>query len=237
MINCFAVNCNYNADIIPVDFVANSLIVIAYHTAVHPGQRKEVVHLTSGVQNPITWGEILDYARISALRSPSVKLVRPIAKNPISSKSKLGKVNHLFVKLFSHFLFAYLFDLCMRITRNNPVMVKVTKKMHRAFDVLEHFTNREWCFRYKNYSEIFATLNHSEQLLFESNVASINWIHYCDSLYMGSRRYLLNEDDSTIEQGIRRQNTLIVVYRLLDSIIYAGAFLSLAAILFYTFSS
>ena len=215
-----SVNCNFKADIIPVDFVVNSLIVIGYHTATYPEQRKEVVHLTSGVQNPIKWAEILNYARMSAIKSPSIKMVRPIARNPVGSRTAFGQVNHLFLKVFSHFLFAYLFDLMMRITFNKPIMVKVTKKMHKAFDVLEHFTNREWCFVNNNYTQIFNKLNSNEQMLFESDISKIKWLDYCDALYMGSRRYLLNEEDSTIPQGIRRQKTLIIVYRILSILIY-----------------
>ena len=214
------VNCNYNADIIPVDFVANSLIVIGWHNAIHVDHRRKVVHITSGVENPISWGQILDFARQAALKSPSTKLVRPIARNPISAKGKLGKINHLFIKFFSHFVYAYIFDLFLLCIGYKRIMVKVTKKMHRAFDVLEHFTNREWCFRYHNYSQIFSRLQPNEQEMFESNVGTIDWFRYCDSLQMGSRRYLLNEDDSTIEQALRRQNLLTLIYGILDGIIY-----------------
>ena len=213
-------DCHFKADIIPVDFVANSLIVTAWHTAVHPDQRQPVQHITSGVQNPITWGEILDFSRASAIRSPSIKLVRPIARNPVSAKGVMGKISHLFAKLFSHFVFAYLFDAFLLVTGNKRIMVKVTQKMHRAFDVLEHFTNHQWCFRYHNYSQIFDKLSPSEQVLFESNVRVIEWVKYCDALTTGSRRYLLNEDDSTVEAGKRRQHWLTIAYGIFDSFLY-----------------
>ena len=215
-------DCHFKADIIPVDFVANSLIVTGWHTATHPEDRKLVMHITSGVQNPITWGEILDFSRQSAIRSPSIKLVRPIARNPVSARGVWGKVSHLFIKLFSHFVFAYIFDLFLLATGNKRIMVKVTGKMHKAFDVLEHFTNHQWCFRYHHYGRIFEKLSSNEQAMFESNVKSIDWMAYCDSLYMGSRRYLLNEDDSTIEAGLKRQHMLTIVYSIVNTVIYAA---------------
>ena len=214
------VHCDFNADIIPVDFVANSLLVIGWHTARYADQRQPVIHITSGVKNPVRWGEILNYARMGALRSPSMKLVRPIARNPVSARGLLGKANHLFVKFFSHFVFAFLFDLFLMVTGNPRVMVKVTRKMHRAFDVLEHFTNREWCFRYHAYQRIFAQLSDDEKEQFVSDVERIDWKQYCDTLTLGSRRFLLNEDDSTIEPARRRQRFLSTVYLIFDSTLY-----------------
>ena len=214
-------DCHFKADIIPVDFVVNSLIVAAWHTATQPpSARQLVMHITSGVQNPITWGQILDFSRQSALRSPSIKLVRPIARNPVSARGPLGKASHLFIKFFSHYVFAYLFDLFLLATGNKRLMVKVTGKMHRAFDVLEHFTNHQWCFRYHHYGKVFAKLSPKERALFESNVGVIDWPAYCDALTVGSRRYLLNEDDSTIEAGLRRQHWLTVAYRIVDGLLY-----------------
>lgn len=215
-------HCDYKADIIPVDFVANSLIVVGYNTAVHPEQRKQVVHITSGEGNPIKWGQILDFARVSALANPSIKQIRPIAKNPISSHGLMGKANFLFTKFFSHFVFALLFDLMLVVMRRKPIMMKVTRKMHKAFDVLAHFTNREWSFKYKNYPLIHKQLSDQDRALFFSDVEKINWLAYCDSLYMGSRRYLLNEDDSTIPDGKKRQKMLAYVFGTLNAIIYGA---------------
>lgn len=230
--------CDYNADIIPVDFVANSLIVIGWHTAAHPAQRTPVVHITSGVQNPVSWGQILDFARVAALKSPSMKLVRPIAKNPISPKGIIGKVNHLFSKFFSHFVFAYIFDMILFVAGHKPCMVKITDKMHRAFDVLEHFTNREWCFRYHNYSKIFAQLTGREKEMFESNVGEIDWLRYCEAMQLGSRRYLMKEEDSTIEAGLRRQKILTISYTIIDTVIYlavGGLFFYLGKVVYNAF--
>ena len=189
--------------------------MVAYHTARNPTERRRVIHLTSGVENPVTWGQILDQVRISATRSPSINLVRPVANNPICPTTRLAKLHVFLIKLFSHFIFAYCFDIFRVLTLRKPLLVQVTKRMHRAFDVLEHFTNLEWQFVYGNYNKIFNQLNSTEQILFESNVSTIDWAQYCDSLYMGSRRYLLNEDDSTVELGKKRQKRIEIYFVIL----------------------
>ena len=203
-----------------MDFVVNSLIVIGAHTAYNPVQHKRVVHITSGTQNPITWGEILDFSRMAALEKPSAKLVRPIAKNPVAAKTCLGKINYLLTTIFSHYLFAYIFDLILLLTGHSRFMVRIIKKMHRAFDVLEHFTSREWRFVCQNYIQIFSQLETKEQMLFESNVSKIDWVDYCDSVALGTRRYLLNEDDSTIEKARKRMVWINIGYSVFKTIIY-----------------
>lgn len=191
------------------------------HTALNRTDRKQVVHISSGFENPITWGQILNYTRDEALNKPSEKLVRPIAKNPIVAKNRLGKAHHLLIKLISHYLFAYLVDLVIVLTGNKRFMVRVTKKMHRAFDVLEHFTSREWIFVYKSYLEIFKQLSTEEQQLFQSNVATINWSKYCSSITMGCRRYLLKEDDSSIERSRKRQTWITIGYAVFKLLLIA----------------
>lgn len=221
-------NCDCRADIIPVDFVANSLIVVGWYRGTYEQSSLtsssdapvKVVHLTSGEDNPISWGEILNFARQSALRQPSIKLIRPIAQNPVSSKGLMGKFNHLLVKFFSHFVFAVLFDTMLTLIGQKRFMWKVTSKMHRAFDVLEHFTNHQWVFRYENYNTIYERLSADDKECYPSKIASINWIQYCDSLYMGSRRYLLNEEDSTIPRGIRRQRILTIGYAAFKTLMF-----------------
>ncbi|KAH9418028.1 hypothetical protein DERP_008284 [Dermatophagoides pteronyssinus] len=212
--------CDYISDIIPVDFVANSLIVIGYHSSLYPEKRPKVIHITSGHKNPISWAQILNYSRMAAVKTPSVKMVRPIAQNPISAGSFVGRVNHRLTMFFSHILFAYIFDFILLICRQKRVMVDVTNKMHRALEVLKHFTNHQWFFRNDNYSKIFQSLPDDEKHCYQSNVEAIDWTCYCNALWMGSRRYLINEDDSTLKDGIRRHKILKLAYGLLDLFIY-----------------
>ena len=47
------------ADVIPVDFPSNLMIVCAWYTAVHkPKPNVQVYNITTGVQNPVTWKEL-----------------------------------------------------------------------------------------------------------------------------------------------------------------------------------
>lgn len=204
-----------------VDMICNSLIVIGWHTATHSNERKKVIHLTSGTQNPVTWGEFLDYSRDAVKKAPSIKMVRPLARNPTSAKGLLGKMNHLFTKFVSHLLFAYIIDFILVLMGYKKLMVKLTFKMHRAFTVLEHFTNKEWCFHNNNYIEIHDQLSPEDQQAFFSDIRRIDWRQYAKGVYMGTRRYLLKEDDSNIEKAKNRLLLIRVTYFLFQLVFWA----------------
>lgn len=188
--------------------------MIGWHTAVHPSDRKQVIHLTTGQSNPVTWGKFLDYSREAAQNAPSMKMVRPLAKNPTSARGVLGRVNHLFIKYVSHILFAFVLDVILKCTGNKPLMMKLTQKMHRAFTVLEHFTTKEWHFHDENYSTIRDMLSDEDQKTYYSDVRKIDWNKYAEGVYWGTRRYLLKEDDSSVADAKKRLSKITLFYSL-----------------------
>ena len=193
--------------------------MIGWHTATHKNERKEVIHLTTGTNNPVTWGKFLDYSRDAAQTSPSMRMVRPLATNPTSGKGPLGKMNHLVTKYVSHILFAYLVDIMLTLLGYQRIMVKMTQKMHRAFTVLEHFTTKEWCFHNDNYFLIYDNLPEEEKKTYFSDVRQIDWRKYAENVYLGTRRYLLKEDDSTVEKAKQRLNFICLIYKLFQIVL------------------
>lgn len=210
----FEMKCDYNADIIPVDFVANSLIVIGYHSSVYPVQRKQVVHITSSQKNPISWGQLLDYYRQYSIKYPSIKSIRPIAPNPLSTTGFMGKTKHYYHKIVDHILVAYIIDFFQILFGRKCYMVEMISKLHRSSDVLKYFTNVQWSFMSQNYEDILVQLSDHDQHLFQSNPNDIIWSDYVKNLYIGTRRYLLKEDDATITNARKRLTRLFWTWKI-----------------------
>lgn len=133
-----SMNCkpNYIADLIPIDIVTNSLIVIAWKTSIDfKAQHQElnnnnivssdgnqsftksvtktvpVYNITSGDVNPTTWEQYLKYGREVAFNMPSIRMVRIPAVAP--QGDKVNWYGHLATKVFSETLFAYLVDMIL----------------------------------------------------------------------------------------------------------------------------
>lgn len=113
---------NCVSDIIPVDTVANALILIAWRTAQQTQPSKDPVpiyNITTGNLNPTTWEEFLNYGREIAMKMPSIRMVRIPAT--VISGDGINVFYHNMIKLFSETLFAYLLDFIIIILGHKPM--------------------------------------------------------------------------------------------------------------------
>ena len=191
------------ADLIPVDIVANALIVIAWSTAVHSKSQLKVYNITSGDENPISWQKYLEYGREMAIEKPSIRVVRPPAQ--VMTGDGVSQINNFLTKWISEVLFAYFVDFIILLFGRKPILVKMVKRMHHAFSLLSYFVRREWSFPCNNLLDIIdRELDHEDRKKFYCDVRQIDWQNYIHDCYMGFRRYLMKEPDSNIAQAKAR---------------------------------
>lgn len=229
------VNKKLKTDIIPVDLVANSLIVCgAYRASNFYSANRKVVNLTTSTVNPITWEEMFNYSIKYEHEFPTIKQVRPNSHNYENSyKTMYDKIRFQMVQLFNHNLFAYLFDVICIILGHKPFMIRLTKRMHKSMFELKYFSLREWYFHYENNIFINNLLSTKERSLFQCNVSKIDWNYYYKSMCLGCRRYLLKDPDSSIEMAKIRQKRLYLAFNILDSLKYILYYWIIQRFLFY----
>lgn len=224
-------------DIIPVDYLSNALIVIGFYLSLKSTKQTiddnsvTVVHITSNPNNQTTLKEIVHYYKQFAINYASTKVMLPI-NNPLRIKSKLGTIKHYFKLLIYQIIFPHIMDTILLLLNKKPFLKLVINKCNRSLNLYQHFTINQWIFINDNYPKIFNQLTAKEQSLFPSNMADIDWAQYCKAMYFGTRRYLLNENDSTIESGRQR---LRFIARLHLFITYLLIFLFITIILIILF--
>lgn len=92
-------------DIIPVDYVINSTLVMAWYAGTRKLEKPEVIHSTSGEVNPLSLGEFCDIMNESVKRHPADNYVwKP------QGKLRNGWRYNLFFYIF-HMLPAMLFHI------------------------------------------------------------------------------------------------------------------------------
>lgn len=235
---CF--NPNNTADLIPVDIVSNALINIAWYTACHDSSDLKVYNITSGSVNPISWYQYLEYGRNMAIEYPSTRVVRPPAK--VMTGKGHSPLSNFFTKWISEVLFAYLIDIILFICGQKPMMVRVVKKMHHAFDLLSYFVRREWKYPCNNILALIEFMEKtcpSDKAIFYMDVRELNWKNYISDCYMGFRRYLMREPDSNIPSAKRRMKwvslayhtLLIVLFLSVGMMVYGGVSLTRGLVL------
>ncbi|OTF78459.1 hypothetical protein BLA29_002307 [Euroglyphus maynei] len=208
------INLECKAEIIPADYVVNSLLICAaYRASTMFDYSKKVVHQTSCPENSITWQQMNDETFVYENKIPTTKLIRPVKKK-FSNKYQTNwdKLCYVWTKLFNHYPFALFIDFICLITGNRPFLMRLTRIMHSTSEELVFFSTKNWCFQYKNNMEIYHLIDERERALFNCDYNTIDWPDFCYQTLIGGRRYLLKEPDSNIEQAKRRRKLLHLSY-------------------------
>ncbi|KAL3078001.1 hypothetical protein niasHS_012943 [Heterodera schachtii] len=177
------------ADIIPVDIVANMLIVAAACRS-QMGQCKEipVFHCTSGQLNPLTWERIVVYCEQFFIAFPFDECYR--------IPSTQFHANHnLFLANFyaKHLSVAYALDGAYRLLGKKAKFVRIYSKIWRMMEVLHYFTSRGWVFESQNALKMWERLSEEDKKLYCFDVRKVDWDKYLFDYLMGIKIYLLRE--------------------------------------------
>ncbi|KAH9423286.1 hypothetical protein DERP_003564 [Dermatophagoides pteronyssinus] len=225
------------ADIIPVDFVVNSLIIAgSYRCSTLFNNDKKIINITMGDQS-ITWGKLFNEISSFKYQIPPMKCVRNVSVHINSSKTFRDRLFLQTKIIFSHYLFAFVFDLICLILVQKPIMIKIMDRIHKGFYLLEPFSCNQWLFHNDNLSEIRKLLSITEQSLFNTNVDTIEWKKYFYDIAIGCRRYLAKDPDSTIETAKRRYNRIEIIYKIIILIFHSLLYWSIKSIMINRFLS
>ena len=126
------------ADLIPVDMAINVMIVAAWHRAEGFAHvQVPIYNVTSGSQNPITWGNIEEWGMESILKYP----MDTVLWYPGGSFKGVAIYDRLCRYAF-HYLPAVVVDVIMILIRRPRFMQKLVNKMTQAIGM--YVTSAQW---------------------------------------------------------------------------------------------
>jgi len=177
-------------DFIPVDFVSDTILAAAWHTAENnPGERMPVYHASSSFRNPYYWEH---------LRSTVVGYYR---RRP--PKRNLSAVWCLYIPnpavfYVYHFFFtrlpATLQDSKRLLSGEPPKMVAGAKVLFKACTSLSFFTLHKWTFANHNTQALYDSLNEVDSKIFNFDITQLNWELWAPSFCEGIKKYIFKED-------------------------------------------
>nr|QGV11515.1 FAR3 [Tetrastichus brontispae] len=208
-------------DIVPVDYVVDTLICAAWHISTSRPQRfaaeadtcpLRVYNCTSGSFNPVRWGQMGDLTRKYAIESPT-KYVMWYPHVTYRSSQLLHKV----AVAILHFLPAFVIDLILRCRGSKPKMIKMTKRTLKAAKNGEFFAVNEWYFHVENMKELTKCIKSSvvdgAQPRYNVDIANLNWETYVNQYVLGIRKYVLKDSPDTLGKARSKLNKLYWVRR------------------------
>lgn len=184
-----------------------------------------VFNLTTGEENPCSFYQYFSIGRDEAYNSPSTRALRPLLHIP--KQKGMNKVQYWIHKIFSHLLFAHIVDTILMACGQKKLVVKAVNRMHHANDVFDYFCSNQWNFVTDNVKRLRELQADGDKATFNCDVRAIDWEVYARTGWLGCRRFILKEEDESIEYAKRRYRTICLVYYVAKLVLLV-AFTSLA---------
>ncbi|CAN8027021.1 unnamed protein product [Ixodes persulcatus] len=201
---------NKAADFVPVDVVINTMIIVAWYTATQRPEKTGVYHCASGTLRKLTWGDIETIAYPLLLWHPMPNPVRYPGGS--FKKSRFFNALSMFVE---HRCPAQLYDCYLWLSGRKPKMVKLFTKLYKVMVSLEYFTTHEWRFNCTNLLGLLQEISPADRKMFCIDLRLLNWGHYFKDYVIGTRKFVLKEDPSTVPEGRNKLRRLYIYQQLL----------------------
>ena len=184
------------ADIVPVDYVSNSIIVSTAIQARKP-PALTVVHSNTSHMNPITWENYLKFGFDYMQYQPvSVQVFRP-SLHFIDDYKTIKTLFYLRSQLPTNIL--------EKVTSlpliGNPKMNKQVKqlqfayeKLDEMYDLFQHFTRNNWVYETKKIYEFLEQMSAAEKEEFYIDPKTFDWMNATHLYAYGTESYMFKED-------------------------------------------
>ncbi|XP_023179611.1 putative fatty acyl-CoA reductase CG5065 isoform X2 [Drosophila hydei] len=187
------------AEVIPVDYAINGLIVIPYEfnkQAKRPAD-VPVYNITNADFRKMAMGDIVEVSKRINQQVPfNAGLWYP---DPCVTTNELY---HKFNVAMFHWLPAYLLDFLMLILGQKRFMLRVQEKISTGLGVLQFFTLNPWVFKSDNYGSLWNNLGEQDKTIFnmDMNVKDTEET-YLTVCARGARKFILKEKDEDLPKA------------------------------------
>ncbi|KAM0734055.1 putative fatty acyl-CoA reductase [Formica fusca] len=203
-------NANLIVDVVPVDFVVDTLICASWYNAMQRTDTIRIYNCTSSALHPITWREFGHLTRKHAIESPS----KYVMWYP-DFTFRTNKFIHAIMVAMLHFLPAFIVDLILRVRGYKPIMMKITKRFERAAKTGEFFAINEWKFCADNMTKLVKFVKASGHCNdFNVDIKSLDWDTYLHQYMLGIRKYILKDNPDTLNNARSRLWRLYWMHKL-----------------------
>ncbi|XP_017865091.1 PREDICTED: putative fatty acyl-CoA reductase CG5065 [Drosophila arizonae] len=221
VIRSVLVNKDNKAEVIPVDYAINGLIVIPYEfnkQAKRPAD-VPVYNITNADFRKKAMGEIVEISKRINKEIPfNAGLWYP---DPCVTTNE---VYHKFNVAMFHWLPAYLIDFLMLILGQKRFMVRVQTKISVGLEVLQFFTTRSWDFKSTHFQQIYKDISEADRKIFKINTDDVDDYEYLKTSILGGRQYVMKEPMTSLPRSRIQLRFLYVLDRVCKTVILCGLF-------------
>ncbi|XP_060831115.1 fatty acyl-CoA reductase 1-like [Bombus pascuorum] len=180
-------------DVVPVDFVVDTIICTAWHVTLHRDHEVKVYNCTSNAY-PFTWGQMKDAMVKCSIENP-MKDTLWYPGCPMIANRYIFNI----LSVIPYLLPAFVIDTFLRLRGSKPILMKLLKNGNKLFTSLQYFILHEWTFQRDNCSDLarkVKMLNDSDK--FKLDLEDMNWDKYVAIYLMGIKKFILKEDFNSL---------------------------------------
>ncbi|CAD1469916.1 unnamed protein product, partial [Heterotrigona itama] len=185
-------------DLIPVDYVVDTVICAAWHVTIHPDNEVKVYNCTSNA-DPLSWEKLKNIFLECSLEAPPNDILwYPYCK--IVESRFLYNILNIFLHVFP----AFVIDISLKLRGKKPIMMKINKYFNNLLTMLHYFSFHEWSFHRDNVykmAEDIKVLKDSSKVRLD--LRDMNWRKYIANYLLGGIKFILKEESDPIKAARR----------------------------------
>lgn len=209
LLHVFRRKSNAKADLLPVDMAIDTMLAVAWETAVDKIPEVRVYNCST-FENPTKW---LDFEK---------SLKKSLPDNPMDGciwyPTGFGVETKYAYKLLEIFLQTIPLHVAEYIIRTLGFKMKLSlitadKKIRAMNEVLAFFAIREWHFKTDNVAKLRARLTPSDSAIYNLDPKNIDWDELYINFIKGTRKYLLKEKDQDIVEAKKHTKRMYILHK------------------------
>ncbi|XP_050436156.1 fatty acyl-CoA reductase 1-like isoform X5 [Adelges cooleyi] len=210
------------ADIIPADYVVNTLIAVmwdtvnGYYNNSSYREKPKIFNCVSSAESPLTWRNF-DTGILNSYK------VAP----PMSSMWYYGIMTYsnslygILLNVLLHKIPAILLDFIRILIGKKTKFWKMYVNADKTMNLLGPFTTKEWKFTNNNTRVLWSSMSQKDQQLFPFSMNNFDWNQYINVFYHGIRKNNLHEETDNICMALKKNRKLYWIKQfLVYSLIY-----------------
>ncbi|XP_059482632.1 putative fatty acyl-CoA reductase CG5065 isoform X2 [Neocloeon triangulifer] len=215
------------ADFLPVDIVANALLLATWNYIERKETHKRVYNFTSSAEFKVTWQEIIDIG---------TSLVEKVPLNGMvwypGGSMKDSKTLHKICVFFFHTIPAYFLDAIIMLAGHKPILRRVQDRISKGFEVFEYYANNQWDFESNNILNLRTVVSETEKDRFCIHGDDMDMHAYFEDCIRAARIYVLKEMPETLPAARRHARRMYWLDKIVQVLFYYFLFYMV-----YTYSS
>ncbi|XP_071876912.1 fatty acyl-CoA reductase 1-like isoform X2 [Bombus fervidus] len=187
-------------DVVPVDFVVDTIICTAWHVTLHRDREVKVYNCTANAY-PFTFGPMVDSMVKCSIETPLNDMIWYPGCSVVANRYIFNVLS-----VIPRVLPAFAIDIFLRLRGSKPIMMKLLRNGNKLFTSFEFFTMNDWTFQRDNCSDLARKVKmlHDSDM-FKLDLEDMDWDKYAVIYLMGIRKFILKQEfQSTARQRLSR---------------------------------